>query len=257
MIEFPVAGLGSRFIAVLVDHLLWCAGLFVLLLLMILLLPNLHFLAGMSPAWGLGLFFLLLFLLQWGYFTLFEALWNGRTPGKRAARIRVIHRSGRAIGFMEALTRNLIRAVDYLPGFYGIGVVAIFASSQHQRLGDMAAGTLVVRDHPVETPHWGESGSRTFTGASFEPQNAAFAPPHLAVTLSAAALSKLAGADLEVLEGFFARRLDMDLATRAALAERIAAAVRGKSGLEMPEGISVETFLEAVAHQLREVARMR
>jgi hypothetical protein len=72
----------------------------------------------------------------------------------------------------------------------------------------------------------------------------------------APALAKLSASDLEVLEGFFTRRLDMDLTTRAALAGRIATALCAKSGLAIPPDTSVETFLEAVAHQFREQARM-
>jgi uncharacterized RDD family membrane protein YckC len=253
-----VAGIGSRFVAVLVDHLIWGAGLIVLVLLSLVILPGIHMLGGLSPAWWLGFFFLAVFLIQWGYFALFEAFWNGRTPGKRVAKIRVIHRSGRAISFMEALARNLVRIIDYLPSFYAVGVIAIFVSRQHQRLGDLVAGTLVVRDREIDTPHWGETGARTFTEAAFAASTpAAFAAPHLGVKLATPALDKLEGADLEVLEGFFARRLDMDLTTRAALAERIALALRAKSGLEFPAGVSIETFLEAVAHQLREVSRLR
>jgi hypothetical protein len=82
------------------------------------------------------------------------------------------------------------------------------------------------------------------------------AAPHLRVVLPAPALAKLSASDLEVLEGFFARRLDMDLATRGALAERIASALSARSGLTIPPETSVETFLEAVAHQLRELGRM-
>ena len=94
--------------------------------------------------------------MQWGYFTLFEAFGNGRTPGKRVAKIRVIHQSGRGINFVESLARNLVRIIDYLPGFYAVGVVAMFMSRRHQRLGDMVAGTLVVRDREVDSPHWSE-----------------------------------------------------------------------------------------------------
>ena len=81
-------------------------------------------------------------------------------------------------------------------------------------------------------------------------------PPHLHVPLPAPALARLAPSDLAVLEGFFARRLDMDLTTRAALAARIASALCAKSGLAVPPDVSVETFLEAVAHQFRELGRM-
>ena len=83
------------------------------------------------------------------------------------ARIRVIQRSGRAIGLFESMARNLVRYVDQLPFFYAVGVIAMFATKQHQRLGDLAAGTLVVRDREEEAPLWGESGSRTFTAQSF------------------------------------------------------------------------------------------
>jgi hypothetical protein len=154
------------------------------------------------------------------------------------------------------MARNLVRYVDWIPGFYGVGIIAIFATRQHQRLGDLAAGTLVVRDKDTETPLWGESGSRTFT-AQILAANAPIPEPHTAVTLPATGIAKLSVADLEVLEGFFARRLDMSIPTRQALAQRIAAAIQAKSGLETPEGASVETFLEAAARQLRDVARLQ
>jgi uncharacterized RDD family membrane protein YckC len=255
-IELPVAGIGSRFIAIVVDYLIWGVLLFVFGLIAVAVVASLSVFNDMSATWAVGIIVLLLFLFHWGYFTLFEALWNGRTPGKRVAKIHVIHRSGRAISFVEALARNLVRFVDYMPGFYAVGMIVMFFSKLNQRLGDMVAGTLVVRDREIESPHWGEMGSRTITAASFgelEPMRA----PHLSVVLSVAALAKLSTADLEVLEGFFARRLDMSLQTREALAQRIAQGVCGKSGLEIPAGTSVETFLEAVAHQLREIARMK
>jgi uncharacterized RDD family membrane protein YckC len=258
-IEMPIAGIGSRFIAILLDYLILTAGGIVFTIVMVIVFAAVHAFAGWSENWILAFIFIMVFLAHWGYFALFEAFWNGKTPGKKAAKIRVIHRSGRAISFLESLGRNLVRDIDYLPGFYAVGVIAIFLSRQNQRLGDMVAGTLVVHDHEVDTPHWGEMGSRTITAEAFAqpaPQNSPMAPPHLSVVLPTPALAKLAGSDLQVLEGFFARRLDMELAVRAALAQRIATAICAKSGLTIPEGTSVETFLEAVAHQLREVARM-
>ena len=116
-IEMPVAGIGSRFIAIArrlpdLGLCLFCAWH-----------PGrhhssrrLHVFGGVSANWAIGIFVLIVFLLQWGYFTLFEAFGNGRTPGKRVAKIRVIHQSGRGINFVEALARNLVRFVDYLPG---------------------------------------------------------------------------------------------------------------------------------------------
>lgn len=266
-IELPLAGIGSRFIAILIDYLIWGAAFLVLGVLAAIVLPALHFFGGVSATWAAGIFFLIVFLLQWGYFALFEAFDHGRTPGKRVAKIRVIHQSGRGINFVEAVARNLVRFVDYLPGFYAVGVVAIFISKRNQRLGDMVAGSLVVRDREVDAPHWDQNSSRTLTlhipevapsmPASYSEAGVGqWGAPHLRVVLPAPALAKLSAADLEVLEGFFARRLDMDLATRSALAGRIAQALCAKSGLAIPPDTSVETFLEAVAHQFRELGRM-
>ena len=155
-----------------------------------------------------------IFLLNWGYFTLFEAFWNGRTPGKRVARIRVIQRSGRAIGIFESMTRNLVRYIDMSRFFYAVGVISMFATRQHQRLGDMAAGTLVVRDRASETPGWGDSGRGPSPRTSLHP--ARRLPSRIwPYTLPAIGMAKLSAADLEVLEGFFSRRLDMSLETLA------------------------------------------
>jgi uncharacterized RDD family membrane protein YckC len=272
-IELPLAGIGSRFIAILVDYLIWGFVIFILGVTAAIIIPALHFFGGISANWAIGIAVLIVFLLQWGYFALFEAFGNGRTPGKRVAKIRVIHQSGRGVNFVEALARNLVRFVDGLPSFYALGVVVIFLSRRNQRLGDMVAGTLVVRDREVDSPNWGETAAGTITAPALiagSPNASAGSaetapgpwanrwdrPPHLRVVLPAPALAKLSAPDLEVLENFFARRLDMDLTTRAALASRIAAALCAKSGLAIPPDTSVETFLEAVAHQFREQARM-
>ncbi len=277
----PLAGIGSRFIAILVDYLIWGSAFFIFFLLALIVIPAMTIFGRISANWAIGIALLIVFVMHWGYFALFEAFSNGRTPGKRVAKIRVIHQSGRGINFVESLARNLVRYVDSLPSFYAVGIAVIFLSRRNQRLGDMVAGTLVVRDRPVDSPHWGESASRTFTAPTLiaaspitpaesswtgrdsrsGPQADSWAnswdrPPHLRVVLPATALAKLSGSDLEVLESFFGRRLDMDLATRAALASRIASALCVKSGLAIPQDTSVETFLEAVAHQFREQARM-
>lgn len=255
-IEMPLAGIGSRFIAVLIDSLLWGLGLFVLIMLFLIVSPSIQAFNRISYQWAVAIVLFLLFLFNWGYFTLFEAFWNGRTPGKKIAKIRVIQRSGRPIGLFESMARNFVRYVDQIPSFYAVGVITMFVTRQHQRLGDLAAGTLVVRDRDEEAPLWGETGSRTFTAASFAPA-AAPPEPHLLVTLPTAGVARLSISDLEVLEGFFARRLDMPLAVRQSLAERIAAAIRIKSGLEQPANVSTETFLEAAARGVRDLARMK
>jgi len=256
-IEMPLAGIGSRFIALLVDMLIWCAGIIVLIVILVILASSSDVFSKISEQWAIALVIIAFFLLFWGYFTLFEAFWNGRTPGKRVARIRVIQRSGRAIGLFESMARNLVRYIDMQPfPLYAVGVIAVFATRQHQRLGDLAAGTLVVRDRAIEEPAWGDAGARTFTAPSFA-RNTQAAEPHTAFLLPATGIAKLTSTDLEVLEGFFARRLDMSLPTRQALAERIASAIQAKSGIEQPAGASIETFLEATARQLRDLARMQ
>lgn len=252
----PLAGIGSRFIAILLDTLIWGAGLVVLGLVLWVFQPALRAFSTLSYQWTVALFTFAIFLLNWGYFTLFEAFGNGRTPGKRIARIRVIQRSGRAIGLFESMARNFIRYVDQIPFFYAVGVISMFVTRQHQRLGDLAAGTLVVRDREQESPLWGETGTRTFTAPSFA-QATRLPEPQDAVSLSSTGIAALTSADLEVLEGFFARRLDLPLETRRVIGQRIAAAIQTKSGLEPPPGVSVETFLEAAARQLRDTARLR
>ena len=256
-IQLPLAGIGSRFIALLVDMLIWFAGFIVLAIVLAIFLPGIEAFSKISEQWAVAAAIFMVFLLFWGYFTLFEAFWNGRTPGKRVARIRVIQRSGRAISLFESMARNLVRYVDMQPfPMYAVGVIAIFATRQHQRLGDLAAGTLVVRDRVQDAPLWGESGARTFTAPAFA-RSAPTPEPHTAYSLPTTGIAKLSSSDLEVLEGFFARRLDMSLETRHMLAERIAAAIQAKSGIEPPAGASVETFLEATARQLRDQARMQ
>lgn len=255
-IEMPLAGVGSRFIAVLLDSLIWGAGLVVLILFLWLFLPAIGAFNKLSYQWTVALFTFSLFLLNWGYFTLFEAFGNGRTPGKRIAHIRVIQRSGRPIGLFESMARNFVRYIDQLPFFYAIGVISVFVTRQHQRLGDLAAGTLVVREQPQETPLWSDAGSRTFTATLFT-QTTHRSEPQDTLVLPTDCIARLASSDLEVLESFFARRLDLPLEVRQALAQRIATSLQAKSGLEMPLAVSVETFLEVIARQLRDLSRLR
>jgi len=253
-IEMPLAGLGSRFAAILLDYLIWTAIVVGLLILTAMVMPNLH---GLGEKWAIGIAVFVLFALRWGYFTLFEAFWNGRTPGKRVAKIRVIQRSGRGISLFEAMTRNLLRFIDEMPFFYAIGVITIFFTHEHQRLGDLAAGTLVVHERHNANEAPALVSNRTFTSFfedAVSTRNPVMTAPGL--SLSHEALQRLDARDLEVLEGFFARRLDLELATREALATRIAFALRQKSGLQVPEGMSTEIFLEEAARQLRDLARI-
>jgi uncharacterized RDD family membrane protein YckC len=140
--SYRVAGLGSRFLAWLID-LLFIAGLD----LMGILVGSV--LAIGRPGLGQALFLLWHFVVLWSYFLLFEWLWNGRTPGKALVGIRVIQWRGTAMNFFQAATRNLLRIVDSLPvplplgpGLLGFAVAA--CNREQRRLGDLAADTLVV-----------------------------------------------------------------------------------------------------------------
>lgn len=93
---------------------------------------------------GMGLALILVFALEWLFPAAFEALWNGQTPGKRVMKIAVLRDDGTPIGWHEALVRNLLRAIDFLPFLYGIGLVAILINRDFKRLGDLVAGTVVV-----------------------------------------------------------------------------------------------------------------
>ena len=90
--------------------------------------------------WLVALTILGAFVLYYGYFALFEALWSGQTPGKRAIGIRVIVAAGRPLGALDAVLRNVLRIIDQLPGMYAVGLLAIFLTERNQRLGDLAGG---------------------------------------------------------------------------------------------------------------------
>lgn len=97
---------------------------------------------------GTGLMMLLWFALEWGYPILFEVFWNGQTPGKRSSNLRVLHEDGTPVQWRASVARNLIRAVDFLPVMYGFGVISMMLNRDFKRLGDLAAGTIVVHVEP-------------------------------------------------------------------------------------------------------------
>src|SRR5262249_33255826 len=102
-------------------------------------------------AWLLAVFGLVAFAFLWGYYIFFEMAWNGQSPGKRWVGLRVMRLDGTPLTLSESIIRNLVRLVDFLPAYYGVGVVAMFISSQSRRLGDLAAGTVVVHDRAAVT----------------------------------------------------------------------------------------------------------
>ena len=141
-ITYRVAGIGNRFLATVIDSLVMLAGGIVIVLgtfALGLAFPVLRDVATILES-------TLAFVLVFGYYVVFETLWSGRTPGKRWMHLRVLKTSGYPIGFVNALIRNLVRIVDFLPTSYAIGVIVMFISPQSRRLGDYAAGTVVVKE---------------------------------------------------------------------------------------------------------------
>lgn len=152
-LDVTLAGLGSRFVAALLDQLIQGA---VLLALLLLGLAGFGFgdLGGGGDSAALlfgAAMVLVFFLVQFGYHILFETRAGGRTPGKRWAGLRVVRAGGGPVTFTASAIRNVVRLIDMLPGAYAVGIVAILATSRNQRLGDMAAGTLVIRERTGET----------------------------------------------------------------------------------------------------------
>jgi uncharacterized RDD family membrane protein YckC len=139
--DYAVAGPGSRFLAQCIDLAVQTA----LFTAMVIAAVSLGF-AFNQWRFGALVFVLLGFALFLGYFPISEALWSGRTIGKRALRLRVVGDQGEPVRLGQVAVRNLIRIVDFLPVFYGIGLSVMFINGRGKRLGDLAAGTLVVRE---------------------------------------------------------------------------------------------------------------
>ena len=141
-ISFQKAGIGSRFYAALID-----TGLLALILF-VGYYVNRNFIMELGDTLGnwLGAIGgILVFALFWGYYMVFEVTSNGQTLGKRVLGVRVIKDGGYPIGFADSAIRNLVRVVDFLPFFYGAGLLTMLINGNWQRLGDLAAGTLVVK----------------------------------------------------------------------------------------------------------------
>ncbi len=255
-LTFPVAGIGSRFVALLLDHLIQFGLVIVVLLLFVLVRAAFgaqHF-ESLGSKWFLALMIFFFFLLFWGYFALFEAFWRGQTPGKRAMQLRVIKDSGRQITLFESLARNLLRVADYLPSLYLAGVICMLTNRRNKRLGDLAAGTMVIHER-AETQPLLYSG--TFLRQEFSaptPSDPWFTATAAASPFAANAAARLSHRDLAVIEAFFARSLNLPLEVRAAMAERILREMTDRMGVTVPDG-TPERLLEGLRIVLRGLPR--
>jgi uncharacterized RDD family membrane protein YckC len=255
-LEFAVAGIGSRFVAVLLDHLIQIGFYFIFLIAGAILFGAIANRINLLGKWVLAAFIAVNFLLIWGYYTLFEAFWHGQTPGKHIMKLRVIKDSGRQITLFEAMSRNLLRIVDYMPGFYLVGVIAMLCTKRHQRLGDLAAGTIVVHERSDQQPLLIERGTSILPAhhaPGYDPLSSATAAQD-AGSLPADAVAKLGADDLLLIESFFARALDLSLTTRAEIATRISTQMAAKMNIAVPGG-NPERFLETIAYAMRSSAR--
>ena len=202
-LEFAVAGIGSRFLALTVDLLIQgAAGLGLIILVILLRLTGLFNGLPLSGQWIAALLIAFTFLAHFGYFTAFEILWRGQTPGKRMMHLRVVKDSGRTLSASESILRNLMRIADQLPALYAVGMVSALLTSQNQRLGDLLAGSIVVREASLAQlrPVWDSS---------------VIANP---VDMAQARLS---GEDLALIEAFLARRSELPSSVRARMASGI------------------------------------
>ena len=180
----------------------------------------------------------MLFVLGWSYFILLEWLWNGQTIGKRAYGLRVINEDGSPAGFVAVFVRNLVRMVDFLPSFYGLGLLSIVFTARSQRLGDLAAGTFVVR---APKPQLDWLSLRTVTRAG--------AP------VPAAGVRGLSGEAQRIVREFVAREGTLRARDRARLATEIASRIRPYiTGIDASDDVA---FLRAVAATLREAGERR
>jgi uncharacterized RDD family membrane protein YckC len=260
-LAYSVAGVGSRFVAALVDSLMIGAFFFFELLALVMLgaassaSQGAGSLAENAAKWFIAFVIFMNFVIAWGYFALFEAYWHGQTPGKRAMKLRVIKDSGRQITLFEALARNLVRVVDYLPSFYLVGVITMLCNKRNQRLGDLAAGTIVVHERLDEASLLYQTSTTLMAPVGFAAQplgQETVLPWGQAVTATfpADAVARLDAQDLLVIETFFSRMLDLPMETRAAVAYRMVTQMTAKMGVGVPEG-NPERALESMAYQMR------
>ena len=237
-LEFVLADIGSRFMAALLDWIIQ-------LLLYVALFASAWFALRFSPfemfsqypVWLAAIFVFIFYCIYWGYYAVFEIFWKGQTPGKRWAGIRVIKDSGRPINAFEAIARNLVRIVDYFPGMYGVGVVTMLLNSKNRRLGDFVAGTLVVQEASARES---ELFFNTDTKTDFAFHQAA------GLTLQ----------EVELMETFLARRLDIPPDVRQQNAARISYRIATRLGIAREaRPADNEDFLELMVKEFRNRAK--
>lgn len=212
--NYELAGLGSRFLALIVDQAIQIVTLVAIFVGIFMAaarmaprqtLPAEDLKLGESLA--IALLVIIVFIVLFGYFIVFEAVWNGQTPGKKLLGIRVVRDGGYPIDFGASLIRNLIRVGEQLLGYYILAAISAVISPENKRLGDLAAGTIVVRDARLTTP-------RNLTERRDEP---VYAPT-----------AYLAGEERVLIKRFLERRDGLSAERRSELAAQLAARIRSR-----------------------------
>jgi uncharacterized RDD family membrane protein YckC len=237
-LDLTLAGIGSRFTASLIDHTLQ----FTLVIAAVLALGELGSLGSENGqttvddgggALAVAVLTLFGFAIFFAYDLLFEVRFGGRTPGKRLTGLRVVRTGGRPVGFVTSAIRNLLRVVDVLPGFYGVAMAVMFASKRNQRLGDLAAGTVVVRER---------KGGRT--GKRDGPDHGASEPgPRL--DTAGWDVSAVSAQDIATVRRFLERRGALADDARGRLADELAGRLRPL--VAGAPDVAAERFLEALS----------
>ncbi len=213
---FRLAGFASRLVAAAIDYAIVSfligivvSGLGFAALLFGIALPG----AGDLLSSGMvALLIVGVFAILFGYFLFFELVWNGQTPGKRAVGIRVVQDHGAGITFGDSLVRNLVRVADALPGLYALGGLTLLLSSRNKRLGDHAAGTIVVATETVE-PVAAGSPLPAFESGNTIAEDA---------VLAARVRAEIAPEELQLAREAWERREFLEITSRRRLMRRLA-----------------------------------
>ena len=252
-LHFALASIGNRFIACAIDHAIQALALG-LIAIASAVLANFSIIErslSSAPKWVYAVMILLLYLIFSGYFAFFEWIWNGQTPGKRWLKLRVIREDGRPITFWEAAVRNLLRSFDMMPiPFYSIGLISVFSTARDQRIGDMVAGTVVVREREAEAPAFAQVFA---TPVSDPALRRSFKPVDFQ-----ASLSSLTEAEIQVVETFLRRRWDLEDVPRQWMAWRVSLPILYKLRPTYDLAtFTYEGFLEELLHRYLQEHRFR
>jgi uncharacterized RDD family membrane protein YckC len=244
-LHFALASIGNRFLACAIDHTIQAItiGLIVLSAIILMSFPAVEQAISSAPKWLLAVLIIMLFLIFAGYFAFFEWAWSGQTPGKRWLKLRVIREDGRPITFWEAAVRNLLRTVDMMPApFYSIGLISVFSTTRDQRIGDMVAGTVVVREREAEAPEF----SQVFATPVSDPAlRRSFKPVDFT-----ASLNSLTESEIQVVETFLRRRWDLSDVPRQWMAWRVSLPILYKLRPTYDVAtFTYEGFLEELLHR--------